>query len=245
MGKEPNWEQLYVELGALLASMPNEIRTQDSVWVDVNPAVLQWASRVGAAIEAQDDIVESTAARSAIMNLSSAVRASELVTLLNRALARAERRAPVSAQGAFIPVGHAFDAFAAIGKILGVAKAFVLIVDPYMDNKALDEFGTLVPAGVALQLLADAKDHKASLPPAVARWKTQHASARPLEVRLSPKGALHDRLIMVDSAGVWALTQSLNAFAARSPATILKADPETAALKVQAYAALWAAATPI
>jgi len=36
---------------------------------------------------------------------------------LYRALAAAELKAPVSAQGSFIPAGNAFDAFAALAKV--------------------------------------------------------------------------------------------------------------------------------
>jgi len=56
---------------------------------------------------------------------------------------------------------------------------------------------------------------------------------------------LHDRLIVVDGKIVWTLTQSLNAFAARSPASLVRVDPETAALKVAAYEQLWKNAKPL
>ena len=56
--------------------------------------------------------------------------AQEIVLILYRALAIAEMRAPVSAQGAFIAAGNSFDAFAVVGKVLGTATADILIVDP-------------------------------------------------------------------------------------------------------------------
>ena len=52
-------------------------------------------------------------------------------------------------------------------------------------------------------------------------------------------------LIAVDGNEVWLLTQSLNAIAARSPATIVRIDPETATLKIAAYDLMWQAAVPI
>jgi hypothetical protein len=54
-----------------------------------------------------------------------------------------------------------------------------------------------------------------------------------------------DSLIAVDKAEAWVLTQSFNALAARSPASIVRADAETAALEVAYYEAVWAAAAPL
>ena len=70
----------------------------------------------------------------------------------------------------------------------------------------------------------------------------QYGGTRPLAAKLSAARSLHDRLIAVDGAQVWVLTQSLNGFAVRSPATIIRTDAETAGLKIAAYAVLWNAA---
>jgi len=48
-----------------------------------------------------------------------------------------------------------------------------------------------------------------------------------------------------DGAQAWLLTQSLNAFAARSPAVITRLnDPEITNRKIAVYEAIWAAASP-
>ena len=74
--------------------------------------------------------------------------------MLRRALAVAEMRAPVSAQGAFIAAGNSFDAFAAVGKVLATATGDILIIDPYLDEKALTDFAPLAHEGVSIRLLA-------------------------------------------------------------------------------------------
>jgi hypothetical protein len=56
---------------------------------------------------------------------------------------------------------------------------------------------------------------------------------------------LHDRLIFIDGAQVWLASQSFNALAARSPASIIEIDADTAQLKFDAYEALWSTATVI
>lgn len=165
--------------------------------------------------------------------------------ILFRALAGAELKAPIAVRGAFIPAGNAFDALSSLGKIMHQASRELLIVDRYMSERGLTDYGVLASEGVMLKLLADLKGVKPSLEPAVKAWTKQHGNVRPLEVRLTAAGTLHDRLIIVDDSTVWLLTQSLNAFARRSPATIQRSDPDTAALKVQAYSQIWQGSTPL
>ena len=50
---------------------------------------------------------------------------------------------------------------------------------------------------------------------------------------------------LVDGVVAWTLTRFFNALAARSPASILRVDAETAALKVAAYEGMWQAAGPL
>lgn len=163
---------------------------------------------------------------------------------LYKALAVAELNAPASAQGTFIPASNEFDAFAAITKVLQSGTRDVLIVDPYMDETILTEFGGSVPDAVSLRLLSDQSTVKASLAPASRAWAGQHGASRPLAVRLAPPRTLHDRVILVDGITAWTVTQSLKDFAKRSPAEIVRAD-DTAALKISAYEAVWSGASVI
>jgi hypothetical protein len=149
----------------------------------------------------------------------------------------------VAAHGAFIPAGNAFDGFAAVCKVLSVGKVRLLIVDPYLDEKVLTDFVPQAAEGVAICLLTDQQSVKPSLQPAVARWSAQYGTKRPVAAKLAAPRALHDCLIVVDGTEAWDLTQSLNAFAARSPATIVRSGPEQAALKIPYYEGLWASAS--
>jgi hypothetical protein len=160
---------------------------------------------------------------------------------LYNALATAELYAPAAAQGAFIPANNRFDAFAAINKLLQSAKTDVLIVDPYMDESILTEFGGSVPDGIPLRLLSDGASVRPALAPAAKAWASQHGTKRPLFFRLAPQKTLHDRVILIDRTTAHTLTQSLKDFAKRSPAEIVRTD-DTAALKISAYEAVWAAA---
>ena len=170
--------------------------------------------------------------------------AKEIQNIVFRAFGVAEAKAPPGLVGSFIPVGASFDAFTVIGKILESAKADVLIVDPYLDHRVLNEFAQAMNPSVSLRLLADAQYVKDSLKPAAIAWISQYGASRPLEVRVAPTKALHDRAIFIDKLVAWSLTQSLNHFAVRAPAEIIRAD-ETAQLKIDAYELLWSSAIKV
>lgn len=238
-----NPEALYVQLGRLVEVMPD-------LWVNPIPSETQtWLGRAAALVSELNDPSEMVLLKVAVASLNTVStrpnNVQTIISIVHRSLARAEINAPVAAQGAFISAGDTFDAFAAIGKLLSTANVSLLLVDPYMDEKALTDFAPLAPEGVSIRLLADAQGRKATLAPASERWQHQYGAKRPLEVRLALARSLHDRLIVIDETDAWTLTQSLNAFADRSPATIIKAHPEMAAMKIAAYRDLWDAAKPL
>jgi hypothetical protein len=236
-------ETLYIELGRLLESMPN-LKARGAIPIDAQ----RWLARAYALVLASGSEEEATEIKEHSKWIMQDVGRAESVDTVTRtmifALAVAELKAPSAARGAFIPAGNAFDALTALGRILSSAVSDVLIVDPYMDEKTLTEFALLAAERVTMRLLADEQLHKATLGPAATRWKAQYTATRPLQVRFAPPRTLHDRLIALDNQSVWVLTQSLNAFATRSPASIVRVDPETAALKIAAYRATWDTARP-
>jgi hypothetical protein len=237
-------EALYVQLGRLVEAMPN-LREHLPLRRDTQ----EWLGRIGALIAASGEVIDiaefNTYAACLSKDTMQLSAAQDLAIVVYRALAKAELKAPISVQGSFIPAGNSFDAMAAVGKVLGQATRDVLIADPYLDEKGLTDFALLAPIQVRVRLLADHQGVKPTLRPATARWVEQYAQSRPLEVRLNPARTLHDRLIVVDELTAWVLTQSLNAFAARSPASIVRVDDDTAALKIAAYRDIWETASPL
>jgi hypothetical protein len=153
----------------------------------------------------------------------------------------AELESPVAVQGTFIHAGNVFDAMVALGKVLKSATKDVLIVDPYMDEKALSDFALKG----AICLLSDEHSVKPTLRPAYERWVKQYGATRPLTARLAPARTLHDRVIIIDGAAAYVSTQSLNAIAVRAPASVMRADAETATLKIEAYQKLWDSAVSL
>lgn len=232
-----NAEQIYIGIGRLIEAPPVDRPAQD---------VQKWVGMAQAYAEEMRDPLSAgiiqTFASKIYMGTSSANNfvVHKVLGVLYKLLATAEFKAPAPSQGAFIPAGNTFDAMNAVGKVLSDARQSVLIVDPYMDEKALTDFAPLANESVAVRLLADSGAVKPTLLPAVVRWRQQYAGSRPLEARVThqPK-LLHDRTIIVDEQTVWILTQSLNAFAARSPATIVRVEGDAVRLKLDAYSDFW------
>lgn len=233
-------ESLYRQLGRLIETMPDFSGT-----APFSTDTHQWLGRADALVVAGGDVLDKADWRMAVQRLNTAGRPSAIESLkqvLYRALAAAELKAPASAKGTFIPVGNSFDAFAALSKLLQSATRDLLIVDPYMDEAALTEFGCTVPDGVTLRLLADTAFYKPTLQSAATKWVNQYGNTKPLAVRIAPEKTLHDRSIFIDGATAWALTQSLNGIAKRSPAEIVRAD-DTATMKISAYESIWSSAS--
>lgn len=243
-----DWESIYLRLGALAATMP----ALDGEHPPSNDD-LSWLGRVQAVldnmIDGATDIAAATEAigfKSSCDNLANQIMARDAAHMVRaafyRALARAETKAPAPMQGAFIVAGNALDAVAAFTKIFGAAKKDVLIVDPYADVKAVLQYAVLAPETIRVRIFADDYYKKPTLKVGVDSWRKQFP-ARPIEARLSPPKSLHDRLICLDDSIVYAMGQSLNAFAERAPTSILKVDPQIADLKMDAYHAIWNAST--
>lgn len=235
-------QSLYVQLGRMAENMPDLSDPPGS-------AIVRWLGRAQILIKELDSSqgIDFKNETDALLraDFDRHAPAARVGLIFFRALTTAELRAPAASQGAFIPAGNVFDAQVEIGKLLADAKREVWIIDPYLDEKALTDFAILGPENIPVRLLADEATYKPSLPGASQRWVQQYRGARPLETRLSPPRKLHDRLLVIDTKDIWILTQSLNAFAARAPATIVRADQEMTILKLAAYQDIWNASRAI
>jgi hypothetical protein len=235
-------EELYFELGKLIAEMP-ELATGP-----ITPAINGWIARAVSLVESNGTLAEKVQLSVAADNLDGILRprkAQTIAAVLHRALARAEAEAPASAQGAVIAAGETFDVFTAVGHVLTTAESDVLLVDPDADAKVLTDYAVLASHDVTVRLLADEADHKASLMSAADRWSQQFGDDRILMVRLAPANTLQDRLILVDSATAWVLGASFGNLAQRAHTSLVRMPAEAAADKIAAYATIWEEAKPL
>lgn len=237
-------EVLYIHLKRLAAAMP-DLASQTLGTSDT----YQWLGRAVALIEATQDSSDAIQMRILSDGLETGSEEyrkhceKKIASIVHRALARAELNAPASAQGAFIAAGDTFTAFAAVAQVLARAKTDILIVDAYADHVIMTDFAIAAPVGVSLRILgANKESRKLALKAAGDRWIAQYGPDRPLGLRVAPAAHLHDRLILIDRVEAWFAGQSFNGMAQRSHTSIERSDDELAAMKVQAYEALWRSA---
>jgi hypothetical protein len=236
-------DDVYRLLGQLLADTPPQLFSRGDA---LQPAHHQWLGRALALAKpllSSGEYIQLSVAATSLGGALKTSNAQSISVLLHMALANAEIAASMPLKGMFLPAASPFDAFVQIGKVFAEGKHDILIVDPYADEKLLDEFARQAKDGVNVRLLAETGKLKATLAPAKVRWVAQFQSARPLEVRAASGGALHDRLVIVDGSDVWSIGQSFNQLAARASTTILRMDSEPADLKRFAMEAIWNSAT--
>jgi len=234
-------ETLYLQLGELIASTPT---------VDGSPLsgeAHRWLGRACALVEQSGrgidmDLIGFRSASDFLVGARWQSNWHTVQTILYRAFARAELAAPLAAQGTFLPIGGFFTLYEACRGALGSAKTSILLVDPYIDNTVLARFGALIPPGVSLRLLSNTKQvqNNNGLIDAICEWKRQFSNEKPVEFRLAPPSALHDRVILVDGGKAgWVVGQSVKDATGKSPTYFLKLPGEILEPKASYYEQLW------
>jgi hypothetical protein len=253
LGIEPKMDpiEVYVRVGRIIETMPllnSETVTAQSAdllqWLGEACAIAELVD-LSAGIEMKIAVDKLTAhvgmGGFSINHFIAAVRS--IPVIIYRVLAKAELKVPPEYRGSFIPAQSPVAALAAFTKIFKQAKRSILIVDPFLDGNALSDFAITADEGISIQLLAGKAGVKEGLRPQVKRWLKKYTTTRPLEVRLADDFLLHDRVIILDSEQVWSATQSLNTFASRSPATLVRFHDE-GNLKRSSYEQFWTNAVP-
>jgi hypothetical protein len=235
-------EDLYYEIGGLAAEMP------DLGSGPITPETRAWLEQLVALIGSRSALADQIQLSVAIENLDGPLRARNARTILSivhRALAKAELDAPPEVRGAFIIASNAFDAFTAVRKVLTTARTDVLLIDPAADAKVLTDFAVLAPDHVTVRLLIDRTDNTRSLASAARRWTQQFGRARPLLVRLADNATLHHTLVLVDGATAWALGQPFNMLGKRAYPALVRVHAAAAGSVIAAHSEIWKGAVPL
>lgn len=215
--------------------------------VDLTEEDLRWLARAEAAITATKNLIHLVDFRSAKGNINTYSHSRDkLISPLLSSYYILELETPEAVQDHFIPPGDAWNGYAALVKIVQKASNSLLLVDQYMDASILTD---LLPHHTASQgakcLTCKGQYHK-SLIAAHGKWRKESiGQEKPTEVRLAPAGSLHDRIIIVDEQDVYTVSQSYKDIAKRSPASVMRADPDMAQAKIAHYSQLWQQADPI
>ncbi|ADL00034.1 hypothetical protein Bresu_0719 [Brevundimonas subvibrioides ATCC 15264] len=203
---------------------------------------IRWLGRADALLDAANAtpaIVAFRMARTALGSYSHS-RANLLIPL-HDAYSRMELLAPTSMRGSFIAGGDTWNGYAALVRLMQTDCDNMLVVDPYLNSSIFTDLAPHAAARVGLRCLAVKRaEYDPGLRASATKWESDPISARVrVEVRYSPPGALHDRLVIVDGREVWLISQSFKDIAKRSPASVSKFEGELASDKIEHYETLW------
>jgi hypothetical protein len=236
-------EELYDRLAGLAASVPD---FRDLKRLVTDPNMMLWLGRLTALIEDDHNVADLIKLRSSVSQLggpSSDSASTDIVSVLYRALARAELSSGASSRTSVVQGGNVYDAYVAVGKVLRELQGEVMIADLYLDGTFITDFAPSLSPACRIKLLTT-RQGLGTLEPAARRWAAQFGRDRPLEIRIAPKAGFHDRAIM-DSKFYWCVSQSFHSIANKHFATILRLDGENAQLGRDAYVAVWDNAEPL
>ena len=186
-----------------------------------------------------------------IRNLSAAIKSfinnQSLLIPLYDAFSSMELLVPAAMQGAFIAGGDTWNGYAAIVKIFQTECDDLLVIDPYLSSVIYTDLAPHAVAKNGMRCLGSKRgEYHAGLVAAANKWAGDAISkTHPVEVRYAPAGSLHDRLIIVDEKEVWLVSQSLKDIAAKSPASVARAEGDIGYMKIQHYRELWNQSTPL
>lgn len=231
-------EEAFAHLQTLVRTMPN-LGGRGSPPQDKE--AFDWLGRLYAIVKMVDstDAISVKLASSSLGSMSHERAVMDLSGALHRAVAVLELKLPASSRGAFIPVGHVFDAIAAIAGVIGEAKHEILFVDPYASEKILSNYAVQATEGVRIRILTSAKKKRPGLLPAAQAWVEQYHDVRPIAVRGALGGVLHDRAIVIDGTVAWSASQSFDEIAGRAAATINRVEPAVATDQMAAFAEIY------
>ncbi|MGR3700672.1 MAG: hypothetical protein ACU0A4_01180 [Paracoccaceae bacterium] len=208
----------------------------------------KWLGRAVALLDAAGSVKLSVAFQLARQNLQSVLHSRVgLLQPLYDLMSQLELRVPAELQGAFIAAGDAWNGYAALVRIMQREGDDLLIVDPYVSGSVVTELVPHIVAKRSVRILTAAQPKlKSALLASSQKWNANPSRSTPeVETRIAPSGSLHDRLIMLDNKEVWLVSQSLKDIGKRSAASVTRADAELAALKSNAYTALWQDSLPL
>ena len=135
--------------------------------------------------------------------------------------------------------GEVYKLFSDLKKIIGAASEEILLVDPYFNGEAFDDYLSTIGLGKKIKILAEryADDVRAYAGKHVQQYGTN------IEIRRSKE--LHDRLVMVDNLDCWIVGASIKDAAAKSSTYLMPLRPDLAQRKRAIYSGVWDRAEPL
>lgn len=129
--------------------------------------------------------------------------------------------------------GDIYRFFTDLKNIVNSAKKGLLIIDPYFDGTAFNDYLSSVPSSIAVRVLADR--YAADVATYVSKHRLQYNSS--FELRSSKE--LHDRLILVDDDSAWIMGGSIKDAGNKKATYLIPLSSPIAAAKKAIYTDIW------
>ena len=129
--------------------------------------------------------------------------------------------------------GEVYRLFSDLKDIIGAASEEILLVDPYFNGAAFDDYLSTIGPGKTIKILTEryAKD--------VQTYAVKHAQQYGTNLEIRRSKELHDRLVIVDNSDCWVVGGSIKDAAAKSPTYLLPLQTELAKAKRSIYSGVW------
>ena len=129
--------------------------------------------------------------------------------------------------------GEVYKLFSDLKKIIGAASEGILVVDPYFNGKAFDDYLSTIGPGKTIKILASRYVND------VQTYAAKHAQQYGTIIEIRRSREPHDRLVIVDNSDCWVVGGSIKDAAVTSPTYLLPLQPELARRKLAMYSAMW------
>ena len=124
--------------------------------------------------------------------------------------------------GSVYAAGEIYKLFSELKKIIRESSEEILLVDPYFNGEAFDDYLSSIGPGNSIKILAER--YVDDVRTYAEKYFQQYGTN--IEIRKSKE--LHDRLVIVDNSDCWVIGGSIKDAAAKSPTYLLPLSPDLA-----------------
>jgi hypothetical protein len=135
--------------------------------------------------------------------------------------------------------GDIYQFFSDLKSIVAGAQSEILLIDPYFDGEAFNNYLASVDGNINVRIFAN--KHAQEVKTYIEKHQAQYRS----DISIKKNKKLHDRLIIVDRTDCWITGGSINHAGNKSPAYLIPVGTELAKEKLEIYEEIWSSSQEI
>ena len=128
--------------------------------------------------------------------------------------------------------GDVYRFYADLKAIISLAQAEIIIIDPYFNGDAFDNYLSTVPNQISIKILANRYSED------IRNYMSKHIQQFQSKIEVRQSKELHDRLLIIDNTDCWVVGQSIKD-AARKSTYLIPLASSSADAKKSIYAGIW------